>query len=132
MQRAYRQFWAEEVKAYGKADISKSRLTKYASGEALSRARADVGAMKQAGTVTQGAPRHQAKVLSLAQHGRLPAATVTDCLDISGWKTVKAKSGTQVPFPKGQPLRYLTSVSAEKWGKQWVIIKVTPHGGRSC
>lgn len=125
-------FWAEQVKAYAKADLGSSRLTKYASGEALARARGDVAAMKRAGTVTQGAPRHQVRLSPVSRHGKVQAATVTDCLDISRWKTVKASSGAQVPFPKRQPLRYVTSVSAEKWGERWVIIKVTPQGDRSC
>ncbi|AWN24797.1 hypothetical protein [Streptomyces sp. NEAU-S7GS2] len=132
LRQAYTRFWAEQVKAYAKADISSSRLTKYASGEALARARGDVAAMKQAGTVTQGAPRHQVRLSPLSQRGKVQAATVTDCLDISRWKTVKARSGAQVPFPKQQPLRYVTSVSAEKWGEQWMIIKVTPQGDRTC
>ncbi|MFF4699916.1 hypothetical protein [Streptomyces chattanoogensis] len=129
---AYKAFWAEQARAYGKADLKGTRLEKLASGEALTRAMTDVATMKQAGTVTKGAPAHDAKVTSIRMRGKLPTATISDCLDISRWKTVKARSGKVVPFPKNQPLRYITSAYAEKWSGGWMILKIAPQGNRPC
>jgi len=130
--KAYGAFWGEQVKAYAKADIKGTALKKYATKEALGRAMGDVLVMEKAGTATTGAPTHDAKVTSLTLTGATPKATVQDCLDISGWKTIKKKTGTVQPFPSAQPLRYVTTAKAEKWGKQWMITELTPDGTRTC
>lgn len=130
--KAYDDFWAEQVKAYGQADIKGTDLKKYATKEALGRAMGDVLVMKEAGTATRGAPTHEALVTSLALTGKTPKASVRDCLDISGWKTVKKKTGAVQPFPSNQPLRYVTTAKAEKWGNQWMITELTPDGKRTC
>ncbi|MEU8868616.1 hypothetical protein [Streptomyces umbrinus] len=132
MLKAYDDFWAEQVKAYGQADIKGTDLKKYATKEALGRAMGDVLVMKEAGTATKGAPTHEAQVTSLALTGKTPKASVRDCLDISGWKTVKKKTGAVQPFPSNQPLRYVTTAKAEKWGNQWMITELTPDGKRTC
>ncbi|MCX4993349.1 hypothetical protein [Streptomyces sp. NBC_00568] len=129
---AYSAFWREQVKAYGQANIKGTDLKKYATKEALGQAMADVLVMQQAGTATKGAPTHQAEVTSLTLTGSIPKASVRDCLDISHWNTIKKKSGQVKPFPSAQPLRYITTAKAEKWGKQWLITEVTPDGEQTC
>ncbi|MFF1628221.1 hypothetical protein [Streptomyces sp. NPDC058272] len=130
--KAYDAFWGEQVKAYAQADIKGTDLKKYATKAALGGAMGDVLVMKKAGTATTGAPTHRAKVTSLTLSGDIPKATLQDCLDISNWKTVKKKSGKVQPFPSNQPLRYITTAKAEKWGKQWMITELTPEGDRTC
>lgn len=130
--QAYEDFWAAQVKAYGQADIKGTDLKKYATKEALGRAMGDVLVMKNAGTATKGAPTHKARVTSLTLTGSVPKASLSDCLDISGWKTVKTKTGAVQPFPSNQPLRYVTTAKAEKWGQQWMITELTPDGNRTC
>ncbi|MFF3489491.1 hypothetical protein ACFYXC_40630 [Streptomyces sp. NPDC002701] len=130
--QAYDNFWAEQVKAYGQADIKGTDLKTYATKEALGRAMGDVLVMKEAGTATKGAPAHDAQVTSLALTGKTPKASVRDCLDISDWRTVKKKTGAVQPFPSNQPLRYVTTAKAEKWGTQWMITELTPDGKRTC
>ncbi|WP_344406879.1 hypothetical protein [Streptomyces longisporus] len=128
----YDAFWAEQVKAYAQGDTKGTDLKKYATKDALGGVLGDVLVMKKAGTATTGAPKHRAEVTALSASGKTPTATVQDCLDISNWKTVKKKSGQVQPFPSNQPLRYITTATAEKWGKQWLITKVTPEGDRTC
>ncbi|MDQ0956029.1 hypothetical protein QFZ24_010038 [Streptomyces phaeochromogenes] len=130
--QVYDAFWAEQVKAYGQADIKGTDLKKYATKEALGRAMGDVLVMNEAGTATKGAPTHDAQVTSLALTGTTPKASVRDCLDISDWRTVKKKTGAVQPFPSNQPLRYVTTAKAERWGKQWMITELTPDGKRTC
>ncbi|MFD9464487.1 hypothetical protein [Streptomyces sp. NPDC060027] len=129
---AYSAFWREQVKAYGQADIEGTDLKKYATKKALGQAMADVLVMQQAGTATKGTPTHQAEVTSLTLTGSIPKASVRDCLDISHWNTIKKKSGQVKPFPSAQPLRYITTAKAERWGKQWLITEVTPDGEQTC
>ncbi|MGW3149751.1 hypothetical protein ACWDG1_34835 [Streptomyces sp. NPDC001177] len=128
--QAYSRYWQEQAKAYAQADIKGTELKKYATKNALARAMGDVLVMKKAGTVTTGAPGHQAQVTSLTLTGKIPEATLRDCLDISAWKTVK--KGKVQPFPSNQPLRYVTTAKAEKWGKQWMITDSMPDGSRTC
>ncbi|MFI5688389.1 hypothetical protein [Streptomyces sp. NPDC051636] len=129
---AYDAFWTEQVKAYAQGDIKGTDLKKYATKEALGGVMGDVLVMKKAGTATTGTPKHRTEVAAITLSGSTPTATVEDCLDISNWKTVKKKSGEVQPFPSNQPLRYITTGKAEKWGKQWMITKLTPEGDRTC
>lgn len=128
----YSAFWDEQVKAYNQADIKGTDLKKYATKKALGQAMVDVLVMQQAGTATKGAPTHRAEVTSLTLTESVPKATVRDCLDISHWNTIKKKSGQVKPFPSAQPLRYMTTAKAERWGKQWLIAEVTPDGKQTC
>ncbi|MCX4411220.1 hypothetical protein OG840_59540 [Streptomyces sp. NBC_01764] len=124
--------WDEQIKAYAQTDIKGTSLKTYATKDALTRALGDLLIMKQAGTATKGAPTHDAKVTSLTLGLEIPKATISDCLDISKWPTVKKKTGAVQPFPTSQATRYVTTVNAEKWGNRWMITKLTPDGARTC
>ncbi|WP_261386602.1 hypothetical protein [Streptomyces sp. BK340] len=130
--QAYDSYWNEQVKAYTRADIKGTGLKKYATERALTRAMGDLLVMQKAGTATTGRPGHKVEVTSLTLTGKIPKASLRDCLDISNWKTVKRNTGQVKPFPPNQPLRYLTTVSAEKWGKQWMITDAAPDGTKTC
>jgi hypothetical protein len=130
--KTYNAFWAEQVKAYAQADIQGTDLKKYATEKALGQAMGDVLVMKKGGTATTGAPKHRAQVTQLTLTGHTPKAVVQDCLDISSWKTINRKSGKVQPFPSNQPLRYITTAKAEKWGTRWMITEVTPEGDHTC
>ncbi|SHN30914.1 hypothetical protein [Streptomyces yunnanensis] len=126
----YREFWAAQTKAYAQANVSGTDLKKYATADALSRAEGDILSLQRAGVVTEGQPKSSPQVTALALQKKVPAATITDCLDISGWRQVEKKTGKDVPRNNALT-RYVTVVSAEKWGKQWMILKVDPQQ-RSC
>ncbi|MEU6284928.1 hypothetical protein [Streptomyces sp. NPDC047028] len=130
--QAYGRYWHEQAKAYAQADIKGTRLKKYATKKALTRVMGDLLVMQKAGTATTGSPSHKVKVTSLTLARKIPTASLQDCLDISGWRTVMRKTGKVKPFPSKQPLRYVTTVSAEKWGKQWMITDAEPDGDRTC
>ncbi|MGW4560998.1 hypothetical protein ACWEN3_00895 [Streptomyces sp. NPDC004561] len=130
--KTYNAFWAEQVKAYAQGNIQGTDLKKYASKDALGGAMGDVLVMKQAGNATTGAPTHRTQVTSLTLTGSIPKATVQDCMDISNWKIIKKATGKVQPFPSNQPLRYITTAAVEKWGKQWMITKLTPDGDHTC
>jgi hypothetical protein len=56
----------------------------------------------------------------------MPTATLTDCVDLSRYRTLKA--GKEVPLPTEQPLRYEMTVSAERWDGRWMIIEISTDG----
>lgn len=130
--KVYSRMWEEQVKAYAKADDKGTDLKKYVTKDALGLAMGDMLSMREAGTVTRGAPEHDTKVTSTDLDAKIPRAQLTDCLDVAKWETVKKKTGKALPVSPDMPMRYETTVDAEKWGKQWMITKIKTHGDRSC
>ncbi|MFI0772595.1 hypothetical protein ACH4TQ_48230 [Streptomyces sp. NPDC021218] len=128
---AYRSYWHEQVKAYSKASVKDTDLDKYASADALGRAEGDVLSLQKAGVVTRGKPTSNPEVTRIDMDRQVPQATINDCLDVSKWISVNRKTGKTVPPPKGQLKRYTTTIEAEKWGKQWMMLKVTSKA-RTC
>ncbi|WP_330481456.1 hypothetical protein [Streptomyces sp. NBC_00724] len=128
---AYRNFWDEQVKAYAKASIDGTQLTKYATGTALARAQTDVAALQEKGVMATGRPVSNTVVTNMNLGRKVPKATLTDCLDISGWKRVSRKTGKELPVPSKRLNRYVTVIKAEKWGTQWMILDVSPEQ-RTC
>ena len=129
---AYSALWGEQVKAYAQADIKGTDLKKYATKDALAQAMGDVLVMQKAGTATKGAPVNDVTDVTVTLTGKTPTATLRDCLDLSNCRTVKKKTGAVKPFPTNQPLRYVTTATAEKWGTQWMITELTPDGSSTC
>ncbi len=127
----YERMWEEQVKAYAAADLRGTDLKKYSLGAALSRAKSDVEGMQKKGIITKGRPGHKTKVTSTDLERRVPRAELTDCIDTSTWKFVYRTSGKPVPLPEGAMPRYVTKVRAEKWGKQWKLLELTPTQ-RAC
>ncbi|MFJ3229138.1 hypothetical protein ACIPJS_38115 [Streptomyces sp. NPDC086783] len=128
---AYSRMWDEQVKAYAKGDAKDTDLRKYAAALALSGTEDDLKDLRSKGIVTTGAPTHKATVDVLEMDKKVPHAKLTDCMDSTDWKFVYRKSGKPVEMPKGRLVRYVTKVEAEKWGKQWKIVDVTPQQ-RAC
>lgn len=127
----YALFWDEQAKAYAKGDTAGTSLAQYAAGEALSSTQDDLKDLHTKGIVTTGAPTHTTTVFSLEPGKKVPSAKLTDCLDSTNWKFIYRKSGKPVEMPQSRLIRYVTKINAEKWGKQWKIVDVTPEQ-RAC
>ncbi|MER6074644.1 hypothetical protein ABT187_38690 [Streptomyces sp. NPDC001817] len=128
---AYKHYWDEEVKAYSKASMDGTDLKKYAQGNALGLVQSDLLNMRTAGQVIEGRPRIDPKVTSLDLQKKVPSAQITDCVDVSSWKVLDAKTKSEVALPKTRRTKYVSIVTAEKWGKQWVMLEDTPEN-RAC
>ncbi|MEU6680891.1 hypothetical protein [Streptomyces sp. NPDC046925] len=122
----YERMWEEQAKAYAKGSIKGTDLKKYSTKNALGRVMGDMLGMKQAGTVTKGAPSHATEVRSMDLGKETPEARLSDCMDISEWKTIKRDSGEVQPLPSEQPTRFETTIEAQKWGKKWMITEFKP------
>ncbi|WP_406834848.1 hypothetical protein ACICHK_00280 [Streptomyces sp. AHU1] len=123
---AYGSYWDEQVSAYKSGTVQGTRLTKFATGDALARVKSDLASMKSKGVTANGHPAHDVRVTALTTSTKVPSATLSDCLDISSWHFTYRKTGAAVPAPKTQLTRYRTVVKAEKWGTQWMILSATP------
>ncbi|MFF1917066.1 hypothetical protein ACFVYE_37065 [Streptomyces sp. NPDC058239] len=126
----YSRFWEEQAKAYAKGDTKGTAFSQYAAAVALSSTEDDLKDLRSKGIVTTGAPAHETTVDTLETDKKVPHAQLTDCLDSANWKFQYRDSGKPVPMPKDRLIRYVTRIEAEKWGKQWKIIDVTPQQNR--
>lgn len=127
----YRHYWDERAAAYAKANMSGTKLATYAKGNALGTAQSDLKNLKTIGQVTKGQPRLDPEVTSLNLQKKVPLAKITDCVDVSTWKVIDSKTGDEVELPKERRAKYVSNVTAERWGKQWVILEVKPED-RAC
>ncbi len=130
---SYRRMWAEQMKAYRKADAKGTDLTKYASLDALGKFRLDLAHMRKYNTVIRGELGHEdTKVSALDMNAKTPKATVTDCVDLSDWQTYDVKAKKVIPLPSNQPMRYMATAKAERWHGHWMVTEYTPDGERKC
>ncbi|MFH8736809.1 hypothetical protein [Streptomyces sp. NPDC017964] len=130
---SYRRMWAEQMKAYRKADAKGTDLTKYASLDALGKFRLDLAHMRKYNTVIRGELGHEdTKVSALDMNAKTPKATVTDCVDLSDWQTYDVKAKKVIPLPSNQPMRYMATAKAERWNGHWMVTDYTPDGERKC
>lgn len=128
---AYDRMWAEQVKAYAKADPKGTKLSTYSAAVALAQTKNDLKGLKAKGIITTGKPSHDVKVTGMKPDKQVPSAGLSDCLDTAGWKFVYRKSGKAVAMPENQLKSYVMEIQAEKWGKQWKIVDVKPQD-RAC
>ncbi|MER5382358.1 hypothetical protein ABT040_19115 [Streptomyces sp. NPDC002688] len=111
--------------------MSGTELERYAKGNALGLAQSDLRNLKTSGQVTAGKPRIDPKVTSLDLQKKVPLAKITDCVDVSAWKVLDAKTKSEVALPKNRRTKYVSNVTAEKWGKRWIVLDVKPQD-RAC
>jgi hypothetical protein len=132
--RAYRGYWAAQIRAMSTGHADGSDLSTYATGEALSDSYANVVRLVAAGLLMSGVPRTSPVVTAVGPLNGAPGekqATVQDCLDVSGWHQVTAKGG-RISDPDHRLLRYPLVVTARTVGGAWMISQVTRETGRTC
>ncbi|MFF3214118.1 hypothetical protein ACFYYB_26010 [Streptomyces sp. NPDC002886] len=129
---AYNAMSAEQAKAYRVADAKGTDLEKYATAEALGQIRNDLARMQEAGTVVRGEIGHDAKVTALDMTPTTPKATLSDCVDLSKYERYSTKRKEVIPLPTQQPLRYVMTVTAERWEGRWMVTVINTQGGPTC
>ncbi|MFB8028650.1 MULTISPECIES: hypothetical protein [unclassified Streptomyces] len=70
--------------------------------------------MKKNNTVIRGELEHQPEVTALGVDGKLPTATVEDCIDLTKWQTLDTKTNKSIPLPTAQPLRSIATATVER------------------
>jgi hypothetical protein len=126
VRRVYDRMLAAEAKAYRTASTKGTGVERYATYKALAAIRTDVDNLKAVDAVVTGKVGHDVKVTRLDLDAKVPAATLSDCVNLSRYRTVKA--GKEVPLPTEQPLRYVMTVSAERWDGRWMITRIATDG----
>jgi hypothetical protein len=126
VREVYDRMLAAQAKAYRTASTKGTDVEQYATYKALAAIRTDVDNLKAVDAVVTGHVGHDVKVTKLDLDAKVPTATLTDCVDLSRYRTVKA--GKEVPLPTEQPLRYVMTVSAERWDGRWMITEISTDG----
>ncbi|MDG4859296.1 hypothetical protein P8605_14200 [Streptomyces sp. T-3] len=129
---SYGSYWGAKVEAEAKASVEGTDLDKHTSGVALAQVKGVVRELKSHGHVMTGEPTTaKAPKVSLDLDRKVPRATITDCVDVSQWKLTDKKSGKPVSLPKNRLTKYAYVVTAERWGKQWMVLETKPQD-RAC
>lgn len=131
MVAAYSGYWNEKVAAYARASTNGTQLKTYAVGEALAAAERELTALSKRGYAATGKPQTTPTVTAVRTTGKVPSATISDCVDVSAWTLVDGASKKPIALPSQRLKRYVSNVTAERWGRHWVILKATQEN-RTC
>lgn len=127
----YRKYWDAQEKAYAKASPVGTGLDKHAFDKALGKANSELAALKVNGNVITGKPKISPKVTAVSLDESPKKATITDCVDVTNWKLVKARTGDEVKLPKERLTKFVTTVNARTVGDKWMIVEVQQQD-RTC
>ncbi|MBT2611457.1 hypothetical protein J7I97_25160 [Streptomyces sp. ISL-87] len=123
VQAASDRYWSVIAAAYSKADSKGTDLKKVATGSAYARIEGGLINLRNAGQVTVGSPQYSGTSISFKERAKLKTAVITGCTDVSKWKPVDKKTGEEIALPAERRLRYITTLTAEKWPDGWVILE---------
>ncbi|MFC1419573.1 hypothetical protein ACEZDE_23485 [Streptacidiphilus sp. N8-3] len=132
--RAYAGYWAAQVQALNSGQVTGSGLQTFTTGAALSAVNANSFRLTQAGLVMSGQPGRNPVVTAIsavAPSSGVQTATVEDCLDVSGWHQVDARTH-QLRDPAQRLTRYRSVVTARTVGGVWMISAVRNETGTTC
>ncbi|CAM5500576.1 MULTISPECIES: hypothetical protein [Streptomyces] len=121
---SYNSSWDAQTKAYSKASLAGTDLKKSTTLRALFDIEHDLEVMRKAGQVTTGKPVINPKVVKVTI-GKIPTATVTDCIDTTHWILIDKASKKPVPLPSTRLIKYVSTATLEKWGKTWMVTELT-------
>ncbi|MEU9033355.1 hypothetical protein AB0D45_00290 [Streptomyces sp. NPDC048352] len=131
VQAAYTHYWDVLTAAYAKPDPDDSNLAKVTTGSALVQIQQDLANLRTRGHVFSGQPQRSNSGITFKADTKLKTAVITDCLDVSHWKPVEKNGGTELPLPSTRLLRYINTVTAEKWPNGWMVLE-DKQEGKAC
>ncbi|KUM97374.1 hypothetical protein AQI95_41900 [Streptomyces yokosukanensis] len=123
----------ERVKAYAKASLDGSNITKYATGDALWEVKNAVFINMRNDIVVKGEPKVTATEddASVDLDSTPPRATLRVCFDNNTWDPVDKKNGKSVA-PPNQVKRYTINANLQKQGAQWLVTEAKADKERTC
>jgi hypothetical protein len=127
---AYRGFRAAQVKAGATGHVKGSGVEQYAFDNALSGVEADILLFQQQGIVMRGQPLLSPRVIAVDLSGA-PAVTLVDCVDVSHWIPVFAKTGKSA-VASGQASRTVVDVAVGVSDSRWKVRSLVDHRDRTC
>lgn len=130
---AYQGMTTEQVKAYAKASLKGSNITKYATGKALRDVKDAVFVNMQNGIVVQGEPKVTASEedVDLSLDGSPQRATLRLCFDMNTWEPIYKESGKSAA-PPDQVKRYTITANLQKQANQWRVTDEKADKEQKC
>jgi hypothetical protein len=129
--RFYQTWWDARVAAYAKNTRPGATLSVLSTGQALSDSLANIHRLQEAGMVMQGRPHSRATVTALDSASAVRTATIVDCLDVSGWHQVDARTKRNRD-PQQRYSRYPVVVTARTDGGRWLISRIEYQTAKTC
>ncbi|WP_438306619.1 secreted protein/lipoprotein (plasmid) [Streptomyces sp. HUAS TT11] len=126
---AYAAYWVAMERLYADPADKSAHLDQYAASAALKNAEADAKRAHDRGDINIGRiTLTDQTVGEVDTSGAIPNATVSSCLDVSGWQTVDAKTKKPVPLPENRLTKYVILSTLEKYPEGWRVIRDEPQG----
>ncbi|MFD9356440.1 hypothetical protein [Streptomyces sp. NPDC060031] len=120
---AFDRYWSTLTALYARPDAPAADLNKVATGDALVQAEQELTSLRSAGQVVNGQVQHSSTAVVLKEGTKLETAVITDCVDVSQWKPIDKATGKEVQLSKTRLLRYVSTVTAEKWPTGWIVLE---------
>lgn len=129
---AYRAYWQEMEKLYADPTGKSAQLDQYAASAALKNAQNDAKRAHDGGNIIVGEVTiTDSTVTKTDATAKIPNVTLSNCLDISKWETVDAKTKKPADLPDNRLLKYLLVSTVEKYPEGWRVTRDEPQG-KSC
>ncbi|MFD0509305.1 hypothetical protein ACFQ0G_53355 [Streptomyces chiangmaiensis] len=126
---AWRGMRTEQIKAYHQGKSSGTKLTSYADDKALSKIDSELFNYRRAGVHFEGESKSFAKVSAIDIESTPKKATITECLDTTGWK---AMQGSKDVTAVNQVRRYTVTGSVRTIGTQWKVVDYNVDKEHTC
>jgi hypothetical protein len=122
--------WADMASAARTADYQSPRLSRHATGDALSQLSQGLYANKQHGIVTKGNPVTNPTVSSVEPDTNRPSVAISDCLDGTHWLNyVAATDELQNDTPGA---RHSTTATVALINGSWKVTELAIGQDGSC
>lgn len=125
----YRKLQDAVTEAYAHPKRPPAEVARYAYGDERSEIYATVFQYRQDGVRLKGKPRISPRVTALDESRKV--ATVTDCVDDSGWIPIDASTGKSV-VAGGQNHRYAATAQLKVIDGRWYVVSSKAHRDRTC
>ncbi|MEY9878262.1 hypothetical protein ABH931_007789 [Streptacidiphilus sp. MAP12-33] len=126
---AYRGYWNSAVSAWTQGSLTDVPLGRYATGPADSAVRSALQTYQADGVVTHGQPLLDPSVTALNLSASPYTATITDCVDETGFYKVHKSTGVRVA---GAPTGHHPAVYQARYDGGWVIVSGSVDPARAC
>lgn len=132
---AYQGMTEEQVKAYAKASLTGSEITKYATGKALRDVKDAVFVNLQNDIIFKGEPKVTAVEddVDLNLNSTPKQATLQVCFDMHTWDPVNKKTGKSVAPPDQAKVKpYVITAHLQNRSDQWQLTDEAANKDRAC
>ncbi|MEU6631675.1 secreted protein/lipoprotein [Streptomyces parvus] len=125
----YQAYWGQMQALYADTDADTDGLKQFAAAEALVGAKNDVQRMRDANQVITGKVTVGDQAVTKSDLDRkVPKVFLSNCLDVTQWNALDAKTRKPVSLPSTRLTKYTVESLVEKWPQGWRVVRDRPTG----